>query len=245
MLNTPSSSAVENENVVDENVDPNVPEPLDCLETGHVSMTSDDDWVPDEDAIGHMSTEDEIDDSQDEEEEEEANLLPQEHRQRRVNRRCAVALVDAVNVEYLDHGSRSKRCEVCHAPLYEWEVKKRKNEPTTGGSLCCHDGKAAFLSDHFDRPPPEPLRSLWDDLTSREGKLFHSNIRYFNSALQMASSTSNVVHKSGVSMMVAQGSIYHLLNPIETSRDPQYVQLYIYCATNDLGLLAVSQLEVM
>jgi len=63
--------------------------------------------------------------------------------------------------------------------------------------------------------------------------------------LQMASSTSYVVHKSGVSMMVAQGSIYHLLNPIETSRDPQYVQLYIYCATNDLGLLAVSQLEVM
>ena len=56
MLNTPSSSAVENENVVDENVDPNVPEPSDCLETGHVSMTSDDDWVPDEDAIGHMST---------------------------------------------------------------------------------------------------------------------------------------------------------------------------------------------
>ena len=46
-------------------------------------------------------------------------------------------------------------------------------------------------------------------------------------------------------MMVSQGSIYHLLNPIETSRDPQYVQLYIYCATNDLGLLDVSQLEVM
>ena len=132
---------MENENVVDENVDPNVPEPLDCLETGHVSMTSDDDWVPDEDAIGHMSTEDEIDDSQDEEEEEEANLLPQEHRQRRVNRRCAVALVDAVNVEYLDHGSRSKRCEVCHAPLYEWEVKKRKNEPTTGGPSAATMGK--------------------------------------------------------------------------------------------------------
>eukprot|EP00889_Picochlorum_renovo_P007403 jgi/Picre1/34433/NNA_001901.t1 len=43
----------------------------------------------------------------------------------------------------------------------------------------------------------------------------------------MASSTSNVVHTPGVSMMVAQGSIYHLLNPIETSQDPQYVQIYM------------------
>eukprot|EP00889_Picochlorum_renovo_P006380 jgi/Picre1/33410/NNA_008734.t1 len=97
----------------------------------------------------------------------------------------------------------------------------------TGGPLCCHDGKAAFLSDHFDRPAPQPLRSLWDDRTSQEGTCFHKKIRYINAALQMASSTSNVMHTPGVSMMVAQGSIYHLLNPIETSQDPQYVQIYM------------------
>ena len=28
-------------------------------------------------------------------------------------------------------------------------------------------------------------------------------------------------------MTVAEGNIYHLINPLETSEDPQYVQLYM------------------
>ena len=94
------------------------------------------------------------------------------------------------------------------------------------GSLCCHGGKSASLETHFPEAP-EPLQSLFNDCTSREGKLFHTNIRYINSALQMASSTASIEHKKGPGMMVAEGNIYHLLNPIETSADPQYVQLYM------------------
>jgi hypothetical protein len=43
----------------------------------------------------------------------------------------------------------------------------------------------------------------------------------------MASSTANVKHTTGPSMMVAEGNIYHLFNPLEAARDPQYVQLYM------------------
>eukprot|EP00889_Picochlorum_renovo_P006425 jgi/Picre1/33455/NNA_008779.t1 len=222
-------------NLIDENVDPNAPERAVCPKRprGQALQAFDDEWLPDEDGIEHVcsaddSTDDDVDDDLDIEDDISMapNVLPDRERRGRANRRCAVALGDALNVEYLDHGSRSQRCQLCDAPLFEWEVKK-KNGMITGGPLCCHDGKAAFLSDHFDRPAPQPLRSLWDDRTSQEGTCFHKKIRYINAALQMASSTSNVVHTPGVSMMVAQGSIYHLLNPIETSQDPQYVQIYM------------------
>jgi len=137
-----------------------------------------------------------------------------------------VALGDAVEVEYVDHGERCERCAFCNAALYKWEVAKREGS-ICGASLCCHFGKAAFLSQHFDEPAPEPLRRLFQDKTSAQGKMFHKNIRYINSALQMASTTANVRHTRGRSMMVAEGNIYHLLNPLESSRDPQYVQLYM------------------
>ena len=43
----------------------------------------------------------------------------------------------------------------------------------------------------------------------------------------MASSTASIKYQNQPSMMVAQGNIYHLLNPIETTKGSQYVQLYM------------------
>ena len=112
------------------------------------------------------------------------DLLPEE--KRRDYRKRGVALGDAVEVSYLDHGERCKSCAFCNARLYEWEVMKKKKGSIIGGKLCCHENKATFLSRHFDEPTPEPLRSLFDDYTSSQGKLFHKHIRYINAALQMA-----------------------------------------------------------
>ena len=235
-----SEFAGDDTNLVDENVDPNAPEPAACPKRrrGQAGQAVDDEWLPEEDGVEHAcSTDDATDGDGDGDDDLDTelledeismapNVLPERQRRGRANRRCAVALGDALSVEYLDHGRRSKRCQLCHAPLYEWEVTKSEGR-LTGGALCCHNGTAASLADHFDKPAPEPLRSLWDDHTSHGGKCFHRKIRYINAALQMASSTSNVVHTPGVSMMVAQGSIYHLLNPLETSQDPQYVQIYM------------------
>eukprot|EP00889_Picochlorum_renovo_P007393 jgi/Picre1/34423/NNA_001892.t1 len=187
----PLTCVGEIEKHLDENADPNKqgPSPRRRVKRKQVVSSSEDEWLPQDES------QETIVDAED----DNILLLPEEWRNE--NQAGGIALCDALEVEYLDHGRR--------------------------GGLCCHDGKAAFLADHFDKPAPEPLRSLWDDRTSQEGTCFHKKIRYINAALQMASSTSNVVHTPGVSMMVAQGSIYHLLNPIETSQDPQYVQIYM------------------
>eukprot|EP00889_Picochlorum_renovo_P007404 jgi/Picre1/34434/NNA_001902.t1 len=119
-------------NLMDENVDPNAPERAVCPKRPR-GQAFDDEWLPDEDGIEHVcsaddSTDDDVDDDLDIEDDISMapNVLPDRERRGRANRRCAVALGDALNVEYLDHGRRSQRCQLCHAPLYEWEVKKNK-----------------------------------------------------------------------------------------------------------------------
>ena len=195
----------------DENADPNEPGPsvwrrVRCKQV----MTSSDsgtEWVPQEESL------------ESEEDVEDDNHLLLADEWSGGNHNEGIAIGHTVDVEYLDHGGFCVRCEHCHAGLYEAEKIKRDGK-ITGGSLCCHNGKSAILEAHFPRVP-EPLQSLFNDYTSREGKLFHSNIRYINSALQMASTTAGIKHTiaginetTGPSMMVAQGNIYHLLNPM-------------------------------
>ena len=208
---------MEIEEYFDENADPNEPGPSVWrrIRRRQVATSSDEEWVPQEETQ-EETTEASDDDISVEIHPVEGTRRP---RQPRSYRRSGVALGEAVDVEYLDHGGFYVRCEHCHAGLYEAEKIKRDGK-ITGGSLCCHNGKSAILEAHFPRVP-EPLQSLFNDYTSREGKLFHSNIRYINSALQMASTTAGIKHTiaginetTGPSMMVAQGNIYHLLNPM-------------------------------
>ena len=218
----------------DENSDPNLPgrSARSRVRKRVVTALSDDEWQPPEDDFGDSSTEEEVEEDESAVEEEELleaqRLMPEERRRARPRyfRKNREGLGDAQGVTYLDHGERSETCAFCQARLYKNEVVKRKGY-VCGGSLCCHAGKAASLSNHFDEPAPEPLQWLFNDYTSARGKAFHNNIRYINSALQMASSTAKVRDRGGPGMMVAEGNIYHLMNPLETSEDPQYVQLYM------------------
>jgi len=215
----------ETDEYYDENADPNQPGPS-VWRRGRsrpvlTTVDSDEEWVPS--AESHGETVETSDDDESSLQCSPARVL-RPHESTREYKNCKIALGDAVDVEYLDHGGRSLRCELCQATLYSSEKVKRDGK-VTGGSLCCHNGKSASLETHFPEVP-EPLQSLFNDYTSAEGKLFHHKIRFINSALQMASSTASIKHKKGPSMMVAEGNIYHLLNPIETAEDPQYVQLY-------------------
>ena len=223
-------SMIELEEYVNENADPNEPGPSVWRRIRQTPVpTSDDEWLPDEEAVGDRFDSEEDGISVESSPSTQA-LLPEErirrpHKRPQASRHCEVALGNASTAAYLDHGKRIKTCTFCAAGLYESEVVKKGH--IAGGALCCHYGKAASLSKHFDGPAPEPLQSLFDDHVSTEGKLFHRKVRYINSALQMASSTASVKHTPGPSMMVAEGNIYHLLNPLEASGDPQYVQLYM------------------
>ena len=151
--------------------------------------------------------------------------------------------------EYLDVGDRTTSCHFCDAPLWEleerdahdevwvWSEDDRKfdvqrRKVKCGGKLCCHKGKSVRELAHlFKRPAPDALQKLFDDRESKEGKLFHQNTRGLNIMFQMASSTiSTSEHDKRYphSVMVCEGNIYHLINPIETNQgsEHKFVQVY-------------------
>ena len=68
-----------------------------------------------------------------------------------------IGLGDAMGVKYLDHGGFCHTCEHCNAGLYASEVVK-KDGRIMGGSLCCHNGKAAWLETHFPEMPDSTKR---------------------------------------------------------------------------------------
>jgi hypothetical protein len=151
--------------------------------------------------------------------------------------------------KYLDVGDRTTSCHFCDAPLWEFEVQDAHDEVWVwsedarkfvvqhpkvkcGGKLCCHKGKSVRALAHlFKWPAPDALQKLFDDRESKEGKLFHQNTRGLNIMFQMASSTiSTSEHDKRYphSVMVCEGNIYHLINPIETNQgsEHKFVQVY-------------------
>lgn len=75
-------------------------------------------------------------------------------------------------------------CECCGAKLWHAEVA---SEPRTVSSLCFGKGKVMLPP---MQPPPEPLKSLLEDIHPK-ARPFLTNIRTYNSALQMASLPSS------------------------------------------------------
>jgi hypothetical protein len=92
------------------------------------------------------------------------------------------------------------------------------------------------LSNAFPTPAPQPLRDLLTNVPSEHQPLppatkdFKQNIRAYNFALQMAS-TSLHIHspKQRINMIAIKRVVHHLLGPLQpTEHDvPQFAQLYI------------------
>ena len=130
--------------------------------------SSDEEWLPhdeEREEIIAMSDDDLLHESDDGVSDD--SLLPEEDtrvrrqtrhapRSRRTRIVCP-GLGDAMDVEYLDHGGFCHTCEHCNAGLYDSEVVK-KDGRITGGSLCCHNGKAAWLETHFPEMPDSTKR---------------------------------------------------------------------------------------
>ncbi len=122
----------------------------------------------------------------------------------------------------------SHRCTHCNALRFEHEKKRT--------TLCCDSGKMSGLSNAFPAPAPQPLRDLLTSVPSEHQPLppatkdFKQNIRAYNSALQMAS-TSLHIHspEQGISMIAIKGAMHHLLGPLQPAEHdvPQFAQLYI------------------
>ncbi len=125
-------------------------------------------------------------------------------------------------------GAMSHRCTHCNALHFEHEKKRT--------TLCCGSGKMSGLSNAFPAPAPQPLRDLLTSVPSEHQPLppatkdFKQNIRAYNSALQMAS-TSLHIHspEQGISMIAIKGAVHHLLGPLQPAEHdvPQFAQLYI------------------
>ena len=87
------------------------------------------------------------------------------------------------SVRSSDVGACDVVCDHCHALRWKGETK----------GMCCRNG-AVQLPPLLE--PPSPLWLLLNDTTS-EAKKFRTNIRKYNAALMMASSTAKVQHNFG------------------------------------------------
>jgi hypothetical protein len=90
--------------------------------------------------------------------------------------RPAAVSSDFPTVNYVDLGERNVTCSFCGAKL--WPMEKTRT------SLCCHKGQTAWLSQVFDQPAPEPLKTLITrDIPYSKRLRFLKQIRACNSAL--------------------------------------------------------------
>jgi hypothetical protein len=123
-------------------------------------------------------------------------------------------------------------CPHCHALL--WPAEKSRT------TMCCCSGKNLNLQSIFSTAFPPLLHDLftWDvttnqtsptNLTPRVIRNFRKHIRQYNCALQMASSGMKIAAPNqGISIIVAKGSVYHLMGPLIPNQGvPQFAQLYI------------------
>jgi hypothetical protein len=80
------------------------------------------------------------------------------------------------------------------------------------------------------QPLPQPLAALFCG-THPKSRHFFSNIRAYNSALQLASCYANVDRTltGGIQQFRISGGMYHQLGPLQPTpgRQPQFAQLYI------------------
>jgi hypothetical protein len=156
---------------------------------------------------------------------EEGTRLPQQAHaptSTPVQRPAAVSS-DFPVVSYVDLGERSVTCTFCGAKL--WPMEKTRT------SLCCHKGQTAWLSQVFDQPAPEPLKTLYNrNIPHSKRSRFLKQIRAYNSALAMASSQVRMANpESGVSMLAIQGTVYHNIGALQPTarQEPRFAQLWI------------------
>ncbi len=154
---------------------------------------------------------------------------------RGANRGRALGTLDGFQedqVEVVNIGRRTRLCEHCNARLYEGEQ--------TRSTICCRQGRCTPVADRFPQPPPQDLQELLAGLTP-DSRFFLANIRFFNSALQMASSGIHLAQpRDGVSMLACQGNIYHCIGPLAPApgEPAKFVQLYIIDEANNAQLQA-------
>ena len=102
------------------------------------------------------------------------------------------------NINYADHkllrlGEMTVECHHCGAKKFK---RMRYQGVETGGEalgFCCSNGKVSL---NKLRPPPEPLKSLYEGNT-KEAKQFLDNIRPYNTTFNMTSFGANVVKEIG------------------------------------------------
>jgi len=146
--------------------------------------------------------------------------------------RVAFQAISDDSVQTHSCGTRTFVCPHCHALL--WPAEKSRT------TMCCCSGKNLNLQSIFSTAFPPLLHDLftWDvttnqtsptNLTPRVIRNFRKHIRQYNCALQMASSGMKIAAPNqGISMIVAKGSVYHLMGPLIPNQGvPQFAQLYI------------------
>jgi hypothetical protein len=90
-------------------------------------------------------------------------------------------------------------------------------------NMCCGKGKIRIP---VLQPPPRELQELLD----RQDAHYMANVRAYNTALQMASSTIKVDNTLGSwNQMRVNGQIQHLMGSLTPAANelPQYAQLYV------------------
>ena len=116
-----------------------------------------------------------------------------------------------------DVGACDVVCDHCHALRWKGETK----------GMCCRNG-AVQLPPLLE--PPSPLWLLLNDTTS-EAKNFRTNIRKYNAALMMASSTAKVQHNfgGGPGAFRINGTVHHRMGALipPSGIAPQFAQVYV------------------